>query len=82
MSGQQDVVLQSCLCGQVNKKDKMHSSEGMDEEETREYVAGLITSQLQGEGFQLRPEQVLHVFRSCRMFRPQVEHELLGVYLC
>lgn len=41
----------------VNKADVMHSAEGMDETETKEYVAGLITRTLQQEGFQLEPDQ-------------------------
>lgn len=38
--------------------DTIRLSEGLDEEATREYVASLVTAQLAGEGFQLRPEQV------------------------
>lgn len=42
----------------VNKMDTIRLSEGLDEDATREYVAQLVTEQLSGEGFQLRPEQV------------------------
>jgi len=45
----------------VNKIDTIRGAEGLDEEETKVYVANLVTQQLSGEGFQLLPEQVLLV---------------------
>ncbi|KAK9809277.1 hypothetical protein WJX73_000125 [Symbiochloris irregularis] len=45
----------------VNKADAIETSEGMDAEGTKEYVAELITRQLQHESFQLQPEQVILV---------------------
>ena len=42
----------------VNKIDSMHSSKGLQEEELCEYVADLITKQMNSEAFQLRPDQV------------------------
>ena len=41
----------------VNKKDVADSAEGMGEEETREYVAALVTEQMAVPGFELAPEQ-------------------------
>ena len=38
--------------------DLINTCDGLDEEELREYVADLITSQLNNEAFQLLPEQV------------------------
>ena len=42
----------------VNKADMIETSEGMDAEATKEYVADLITSQMRDESFQLSPDQV------------------------
>ena len=42
----------------VNKIDVMHVSEGLDEDELREYVADVVTKQMNFTTFQLRPEQV------------------------
>ena len=42
----------------VNKVDLMRTSEGLEPEEIKEYVANLVTSQLATEGFQLLPDQV------------------------
>ncbi len=42
----------------VNKVDTMATSEGQGPEETRRYVAELVTRQLNLEGFHLAPEQV------------------------
>ena len=42
----------------VNKVDLMRTSEGLEPEEIKEYVAALVTSQLATEGFQLLPDQV------------------------
>lgn len=52
--------LQSRLFFVVNKADVMYNCEGLQEEETKQYVADLVTSQLQHDGFQLSPEQVCH----------------------
>lgn len=41
----------------VNKVDLVHTSEGLDHAEIREYVAQLITTQMATEGFQLHPDQ-------------------------
>ncbi|DBA78877.1 hypothetical protein WJX77_008617 [Trebouxia sp. C0004] len=43
----------------VNKADMIETSEGLDAEATKQYVADLITSQMQDESFQLKPDQVL-----------------------
>lgn len=45
----------------VNKVDLMHTTEGLKDEEVREYVADLVTSQLLVEGFRLSPDQVSHL---------------------
>lgn len=37
---------------------QIETTEGMDGEDTKLYVADLITRQLQQESFQLKPEQV------------------------
>ena len=42
----------------VNKADMIETSEGLDAEATKQYVANLITHQMQDESFQLKPEQV------------------------
>lgn len=42
----------------VNKVDLMHTSEGLETDEIKEYVADLVTRQLASEGFQLSPDQV------------------------
>lgn len=42
----------------VNKMDVMRDSEGLKEEALRKYVSELITSQIDTEGFQLKPDQV------------------------
>ena len=42
----------------VNKADMIETSEGLDAESTKQYVAQLITAQMQDTNFQLRPEQV------------------------
>ena len=42
----------------VNKADMIETSEGMNAAATTQYVASLITQQMQIEGFQLKPEQV------------------------
>jgi hypothetical protein len=42
----------------VNKVDLMRTSEGLEPEEIKEYVAELVTSQLSHEGFHLSPDQV------------------------
>lgn len=52
--------LQSRLFFVVNKADVMYNCEGLQEEETKQYVADLVTCQLQQDGFQLAPEQVCH----------------------
>ena len=41
----------------VNKIDSMHSNAGLQEEELCEYVADLITKQMNCPEFQLKPEQ-------------------------
>ncbi|GAX72603.1 hypothetical protein CEUSTIGMA_g59.t1 [Chlamydomonas eustigma] len=43
----------------VNKMDALSTSEGLGPEETREYVADLVTRQLHLDGFRLAPEQVV-----------------------
>ena len=51
----------------VNKMDVMHTSEGLEEDELRDYVAELVTKQMNFASFQLRPEQVtfeLHISSS------------------
>ncbi len=50
--------LQSRLFFVVNKADVMYNCEGLQEDETKQYVADLITAQLSQESFQLAPEQV------------------------
>ena len=45
----------------VNKIDLTRTSEGLEPDEIKHYVANLVTSQLATEGFQLSPNQV-----SCR----------------
>lgn len=42
----------------VNKADMIETSEGLDAEATKQYVAELITHQMKDESFQLKPEQV------------------------
>ena len=42
----------------VNKIDLTRTSEGLDPDEIKHYVANLVTSQLATEGFQLSPDQV------------------------
>ena len=42
----------------VNKADMIETSEGMDAEATKEYVADLITRQMWDKSFQLSPDQV------------------------
>ena len=42
----------------VNKVDLIHTSEGLEHEEIREYVADLVTKQLGSEGFRLSSDQV------------------------
>ncbi len=42
----------------VNKVDLMHTSEGLEPEEIKEYVADLVTKQLASEGFRLSSDQV------------------------
>ena len=42
----------------VNKIDLTQTSEGLDTDEIKHYVANLVTSQLATEGFQLSPDQV------------------------
>lgn len=42
----------------VNKIDEMHVTEGLEEDELREYVADLVTRQMNIPSFQLRPDQV------------------------
>ena len=49
----------------VNKVDLMRTSEGLEPEEIKEYVANLVTSQLATEGFQLLPDQV-NIFTSAK----------------
>lgn len=46
----------------VNKIDSIGVTDGMDEDETRVYVADLVTEQLSGDGFRLLPEQVQNKF--------------------
>ena len=41
----------------VNKADMIETSEGLGAEATKQYVADLITSQMQDESFQLKPDQ-------------------------
>ncbi|CAL8468472.1 g8012 [Coccomyxa elongata] len=43
----------------VNKVDLIHTSEGLENEEIKEYVADLVTKQLGSEGFRLSSDQVL-----------------------
>ncbi|KAK9830273.1 hypothetical protein WJX72_010744 [[Myrmecia] bisecta] len=43
----------------VNKADQIGHTEGMEAEETRQYVADLVTRQMDCEDFQLDPDQVL-----------------------
>lgn len=43
----------------VNKADMIETSEGLGAEATKQYVADLITSQMQDESFQLKPDQVV-----------------------
>ena len=40
------------------QSDAAHDNEGLDPEETRTYVAELVTKQLECEGFSLHPDQV------------------------
>ena len=42
----------------VNKVDLIHTSEGLEPEEIKEYVADLVTKQLACEGFRLSSDQV------------------------
>lgn len=42
----------------VNKADMIETSEGLDAEATKQYVADLITHQMQDESFQLKADQV------------------------
>ena len=42
----------------VNKADAIQIYEGMRADETKKYVAELVTQQMQMEGFRLLPEQV------------------------
>lgn len=42
----------------VNKADMIETSEGMDADDTKQYVADLVTGQMQDERFQLKPDQV------------------------
>ena len=42
----------------VNKIDLTRTSEGLNPDEIKEYVANLVTSQLATEGFQLSSDQV------------------------
>lgn len=42
----------------VNKADMIETSEGMDADDTKQYVADLITGQMQDARFQLKPDQV------------------------
>ena len=42
----------------VNKADMIETSEGLDAESTKQYVAQLITHQMQDTSFQLKPDQV------------------------
>ncbi len=51
----------------VNKIDGMHSNVGLQEEELCEYVAQLITKQMNCPEFQLNPEQVCHPPQHCRL---------------
>ena len=48
----------------VNKIDLTRTSEGLEPDEIKHYVANLVTSQLATEGFQLSPDQV-----NCRAFQ-------------
>lgn len=43
----------------VNKMDQAGEGQGLDEEQTQEYVAEVITKQLDCPGFSLHPDQVL-----------------------
>ncbi len=43
---------------QVNKADQIEATEGLSSEETKQYVADLVTRQLEGDGFRLEPDQV------------------------
>lgn len=42
----------------VNKVDEMHTSEGLNADELREYVAELVTRTMNIASFQLKPDQV------------------------
>lgn len=42
----------------VNKIDNMQTAKGLQEEELCDYVADVITKQMNSEAFQLRPDQV------------------------
>lgn len=50
--------LSSRLFFAVNKMDQADESIGLDEEETREYVAEMVTRQLNCPDFKLHPDQV------------------------
>ena len=49
----------------VNKIDLTRTSEGLEPDEIKHYVANLVTSQLATEGFQLSPDQVSYICRCC-----------------
>ena len=63
----------------VNKIDVMHVSEGLDEDELREYVADVVTKQMNFTTFQLRPEQVCTL--SFLPFRHSAKHVFFSI-LC
>lgn len=52
---------------------QIETSEGMDAASTKEYVANLITHQMQQESFQLQPEQVRAVAPSALQLAPLPE---------
>jgi hypothetical protein len=52
--------LSSRLFFAVNKMDQADEGCGLDDEETQEYVAGMVTSQLNCPDFKLHPDQVSH----------------------
>ena len=51
-------ALWPCVVLQVNKADQIEATEGLSSEETKQYVANLVTRQLEGDGFHLEPDQV------------------------
>jgi len=68
------------FCSLKRQVDASLVSEGQDADATREYVAELVTQQMQCEGFQLMPEQVPGC--ACACVPPgRVNHALGGFSL-